>query len=66
MWLHKMYKMAASQAEDAGDYVPDYETVKFGGVFQALFFDAYVKAFFDNVLKGHELYGKMEWGWRDD
>ncbi len=32
------------------DEEPDYETVKSGGVAQALFFDSYVKSFIDNVL----------------
>jgi hypothetical protein len=52
-WLKKMYGCNLSE--------PDYETVKSGGVVQALFFDAYVQSFLDNVLKGDGLFGELDW-----
>lgn len=53
-WLKKMY--GCSEKEE-----PDYETVKSGGVVQALFFDAYVQSFLDNVLKDDGLFGELDW-----
>jgi hypothetical protein len=54
-WLKKMYGCKK-------DEEPDYETVKSGGVSQALFFDAYVQSFVDNVLNAEEgLFGEMDW-----
>lgn len=52
-WLKKMYGCNLSE--------PDYETVKSGGVVQALFFDAYVQSFLDNVLKDDGLFGELDW-----
>jgi hypothetical protein len=54
VWLKKMYGCSANDE-------PDYETVKSGGVVQALFFDAYVQSFLDNVLKGDGLFGELDW-----
>ena len=52
-WLKKMYGCGK-------DEEPDYETVKSGGVAQALFFDAYVKSFIDNILTTG-LFSKIDW-----
>jgi hypothetical protein len=53
-WLKKMYGYSEN-----GE--PDYKTVKSGGVFQALFFDAHVQSFLCNVLKGTGLFGELDW-----
>jgi hypothetical protein len=53
-WLKKMYRCSENEE-------PEYETVKSGGVIQALFFDAYVESFLDNVLKGDGLFGELDW-----
>jgi hypothetical protein len=53
-WLNKMYGCSANDE-------PDYKTVKSGGVVQALFFDAYVQLFLENVLKDDGLFGELDW-----
>ena len=52
-WLKKMYGCDKNEE-------PDYETVKSGGIAQAVFFDAYVKSFIDNVLTTG-LFCKIDW-----
>ncbi len=52
-WLKKMYGCNLSE--------PDYETVKSGGVVQALFFDAYVQSFLDNILDNGGLFAELDW-----
>jgi hypothetical protein len=46
-----------------GDKLSEYESVKSGGVAQALFFDAYVQSFLDNVVMVGEcgVFGAVEW-----
>lgn len=52
-WLKKMY--GCDKNEEL-----DYETVKSGGIAQAVFFDSYVKSFIDNVLTTG-LFCKIDW-----